>query len=77
MKESVYIIGYKLKKGNSTKTVAFAKTINEAFTSFMRDWLDNYNKAVSDGAGELYSNPDELEWISIEPVCPASEVVGR
>ena len=75
--QTAYIIGYKLKKGNSTKSIAFAKTINEAFTTFMNDWLDKYNQAVVDGMSILFSSPDDLEWISTEPVCPASEVVGR
>jgi hypothetical protein len=74
--ERTYLIYYNVKNGETAKTVVFAKSTFEAVNKFYSDWLDGYNKSVADGEN-LICSPDELERITAEPLCIASDVVGR
>jgi hypothetical protein len=75
--EMVYLIEYKVKSGETSKAIGFGKTIDEVYRLFMSDWLEFYNRAVIDGESSLVSSPDEIEHITIEPLCSARDVVGR
>jgi hypothetical protein len=75
--EIAYEIKYNCKGSRSdNKVIAFGETVNQALCAFMNDWVTDYNKSVADDEF-LVTSPDELERISIEPVCLAKDVINR
>jgi len=74
--QKVYLINYNVKGENTAKTIVFAESTMSAAIAFYEDWLNGYNKSVAEGES-LVCSPDELEHITIEPLCIASDVVGR
>ena len=74
--DRAYLIHYNIKKGETAKAVVFSNSTFEAVNKFYSDWLNDYNNSVASG-DNLICNPNELERISAEPICLASDVVGR
>lgn len=75
--EIAYEIRCKCKGSISdNRIIAFGETVSQALYAFMNDWVTDYNQSIADDEF-LVTSPDELERISIEPICLAKDVINR